>query len=303
MKEEPRRGFSFTRLYKMAFESLPTSETKAAFADAVFNYGLDKTLPDFGDNETLKAAWNEVFPDLSYSWTQFEKGTHGGNVTQQRKEGKKSKAQTTAPKPEPLPVPPDEEPTPAFIKILQNNGLCSVACSPKPLTRPQWEYMGKAYGKEYATKLLSILEYWIERKKDFWDDPKHSGRSVFDLIRTRAEGEMKAFDAWMAEAFPKVASMDPYPLTFPQYLELRKTYGRANVLVKLKQMNELPKLNKRAKAYDVALAWIKRSVKQGTAHRFGLPNFDDAASSPAVPEVLPGFDMDFETKVSGTYPF
>lgn len=308
MNSELRRSFAFIRLYRSVFEALPSPEDKAAFASALFSFGLDRIPPDFGDNEILRRAWNDVLPDLCYSWEQFEQGKHGGSVTKERKARKHQKAeeQASSPKAQAPAAPPDEPPAPEFLKILKaNSSLANIAYSPKPLTRPQWDYMVAVYGGPLTTAILQVLDLAIERKGEeaFWNEPRREGKSVFDVIRGSAGRQQAAFDAWLSGTFPKVADMKPYPLTFPQYLELRSMYGRANVLVKLKQMNETSNLNKRVKTFDVLSEWIKKSVKQGTGHRFGLPSYDDSPTSAKVPEVLGGFDEDFPTKACGSFAF
>ncbi len=311
MDNDLRRAFTFTRLYRNIYEGLPTDKDRAAFASALFSYGLDRVQPDFGDNDTLKKAWREVLPDLDFGWTQHEQGGRGGSVTQSRKanskpkaEKKEGKASTAAANTAP-PLPPDEPPTREFIGCLEKNLLASIINSPKPLTRLQWSYLCNVYGRPLSTALLSSLEFWIDKKgnRSFWSTADHEGRSVFDILRSAAAMKTESFNRWLKDTFPAVASMDPYPLTLSQYICLRSLYGRANILVKLKQINEMKDLNLKASAFDVLRKFIDRSIKKPEGHKFHLPSHDDRPSSERVPEVKAGFDEEFPFKNCGYYIF
>jgi hypothetical protein len=173
-----------------------------------------------------------------------------------------------------------------------------VATAPKPLNSQQWDYLCQAHGPEYVTQLIIQLEGQIRREgaASFW---KKREKSVFELLDDRARKMTEAFKSWILEAFPKVATMQPHPLTLGEYLVLYSLYGRANVLVKLKQLNDMEGLNKHVEAHSVLKRFIERSIKQGEGHRFGLPAYDNSPSSEAVPEVMPGYDKEFSMSVSG----
>ena len=302
---EPRRYFSFTRLYRTVFEGLPNFKTKAEFAAAIFSYGLDQDSPDFGDNKILQKAWDEVFPDLCYSWDQREQGRHGGKSKMSRKTRKKSvKSEERSPITSngPLPLPDNSQPDSDFLEKIRPL-FPLIAEAPKPLTRAQWEYLITSYGDSLISALIPKLESQIKFEDSgvFWKE--HEADGVFELLKNRAEQMTKYYLHWMNETFPKIASMSPHPLTLCDYLELCSHYGRANVLVKLKQMDEKPKLNKAVRCKDVLEDWIEDSINKGENHRFGLKDYDDNPSSDLVPEVEPGYDKKFNMKVCGAYTF
>ena len=299
MENEIRRYFQFTRLYKSIYEGLPSSDLKADFMHALMAYAFDQTAPDFVGNETLQKAWAEVFPDLCFSWQQRGTGARGVCVSQARRPGKHTKpGKGTNEETPPPPTPPATKPTPAFVEKLKAFNLAMVATAPKPLNLQQWDYLCKVYGPEYVTQLLIQIEGYIRRDgaATFWAKRE---KSVFELLDDRARKMTEAFKSWILEAFPKVASMQPHPLTLCEYLVLCSLYGRANVLVKLKQMNDMERLNRHVKCFDVLERFIKRSIKQGEGHRFGLPRYDDSPTSEKVPEVLAGYDQAFCMRVSG----
>lgn len=303
MQDVTRRYFQFTRLYRSIYESLPSPEAKEDFMRALMAYGFDQTAPDFGDNETLQRAWGEVFPDLCYSWQQRDTGARGGRVTQARRTGKQAKpGKGTNEEPPPPPTPPATKPTPEFVESLKAYNLAMVATAPKPINLQQWEYLCKVHGPEYVTQLIIQLETQIRREgaATFWETRE---KSVFELLDERARKMTEAFKSWIHEAFPRVASMQPHPLTLGQYLVLSSKYGRANILTKLKQLNDMAGLNKHVRAFDVVELFIKRSIKQGEGHRFGLPRHDDNPTSEKVPEVSAGYDRAFSMKVNGVFTF
>ncbi len=269
--------------------------------DALMSYGFDQTAPDFGGNETLQKAWAEVIPDLSFSWQQRDTGARGGRVTQARRTGKQAKpGKGTNEEPLPPPTPPATKPTPEFVESLKAYHLAMVATAPKPLNSQQWDYLCQAHGPEYVTQLIIQLEGQIRREgaASFW---KKREKSVFELLDDRARKMTEAFKSWIHESFPKVASMQPHPLTLGQYLVLSSLYGRANVLIKLRQLNDMEGLNRHVKSFDVLKRFIERSIKQGEGHRFGLPRYDDNPTSEKVPQVLAGYDQGFSMKVNGVY--
>lgn len=305
MEPQIRRYFAFTRLYYEVWANLPSFEQKAKFVESVANYGLDRQEPDLGDDPTLRRAWKTVFPDLSYSWGQRDSGEHGGIVTSTKRTAKPKDTGTGKASEEQGAVltrsnefegfPDGGKPKDVFLRFLKHFELVNLATAPKPLTGEQMRWFVDHFGEITAASLCKYYETYITKHGGtrFWKEygltDKSAGALLLDLYRQTAA----AFDDWLASTFPKVAKMNK-PLTFAQYHELRVTYGRANLIVKLSQLNDKKVIYKNAAAAATLDNWLNASISKGKSSRFWLPKYDDNVANANISECLPGYDETFD---------
>ena len=295
---EPRRNFNFVRLYAVVLESLSTPDKKKDFFRAICAYGFDKIQPEFNNDDELLKAWGNVSPELDFSWKQQEQGSRGGAVTQTR--NKQTKSVTSIKQTAPRPIPPISEPTSQFIEDLKAANLQILLAPGKSLNYEQWIWLKDEFGDNVADYLLEEISYWIKKTgvDEFWE--KRSDKTVFEIARKRGQDAAEAYSIWLSESFPNVANMQ-HSLTFKGYSQLRKTYGRSNILVKLDQLNNKKPIYKNASAYEVIEEFIKKSITQGASHRFGLSPFDDSPQSAKVPKIGIGFDKAFDMLSSRSF--
>ena len=297
---EARRYFSFMRLYWEVCASLSTDSKKVRFLSAVTEYGLEQSAPDFGDDSELQLAWRKVLPDLVFSWEQRTMGGHGGNVTaakknegtRQNKTDEKAKNQNTE---EPLPLFPDGgEPTPAFLDYLRRVGLDALADAPKPLTGAQMRWLHDVFGDIAAASVARWCDNFIKEHGGgkFWELTSMADTTTGDFVFETITRARDAFDLWHRNTFPRLAR-HAYPLTLGEYQELREKYGRANVLVKLNQLEASKMIYANTKIARIVEKFIISSINRRSDSAYWLPPRDDAPGAD-INGCAPGYDAGFD---------
>ena len=297
---DPRRYFSFIRLYWEVCNSLSSDSKKVLFLSAVINYGLEQISPDFGDDLELLTAWRKVVPDLVFSWEQRTMGRRGGNVTAAKKnEGTtqnnaddKAKNPNTAAT---LPQFPDGgEPTPVFLDYLRRVGLNALADAPKPLTGEQMRWLHDAFGGITAASVVRWCNNYIKEQGGgkFWKLASMTGKTAGELIYETVIRARDSFNHWHRNTFPRLAQ-HTYPLTLGQYQELREKYGRANVLVKLNQLERKKMLYANTPIARTLDAFIISSIKRRPGSAYWLPPRDDSPGA-NYDGCAPGYDTGFD---------
>lgn len=308
-----RRYFAFNRLYFEVWANLPTLEHKAQFIEYLANYGFDQQTPDLPDDPVICRAWNTVFPDISHSWEQRTSGEHGGIVSGTNRTAKTKDSTTKKTPPETRDIstktidetfPEGGKPKAAFIDFLKYNELHFLSSAPVQMTGEQMRWLVDHLGEVMAASITTYYENYIKQHggKQFWKDYGLTSKSVGSLILELYKQAARAFDKWLSDTFPKVAQMGR-TLTFPQYHELRTAYGRANLLIKLSQLNGKKVIYKNATAFATLDNWLKASTLKGKSSKFWLPKYDDTVTNANLPECPPGYDEGFDLPCCSSFNY
>ena len=163
---------------------------------------------------------------------------------------------------------------------MNDNGLVHLVEGPRPITPDQMRWLYVHCGEGLAADLIR-----------FCDNRGLEGKDVgHDIHETFLQME-RAFQLWLKEYFPKVAEMGA-SLTFREYHDLRRTYGRANVLIKISQLNQ-KKIYRNIRAEHALNEFLKSSTSKRAGSAFWLPSYDDSPTCEQLPDFAPGFDAAF----------
>lgn len=299
MEPKIRRNFAFQRLYFELVSHLNEDRQKVRLFEAICLYGFEQQEPNFEDDPLLLNLWTVARAELDFSWAQSQQGQNGGLKSGRRKSKTAAAKKEATPHEQPPvqtePFPEDAAPAKEFISLMKYNSLDLLVCAEVPLSGPQFRWLYNHAGVRLTTDLVRNMNNYLKKNGglEYLSQPDMKERSIGRMILTLYQDAEAAFNTWLNETFPKVARM-AQTLTLAQYQSIRYSYGRANVLVKLHQLNSKKTIYRNVRAEEILKGWIDKSVTATAGSKFWLKYYDDNVENAHLDSCPVGYDKDFD---------